>query len=263
MLITAQQYYLTFHRLLLVKLSRIVKYCMVKEVHSMHKINDARLRLYGLLVLNSILLLFIYPDMYLIMGIPFWKIALLSIAYTWFTWEVTRLIILNVRRKYPGVESVRKRLHRLILVLLPVTILISVIKIYATEKTGYYGENAVFTIYSYLYGTGMNIFYSIVITGAYESLYYWEQWKRTYAETEELKKENLQSQLDQLKNQVKPHFLFNSLNSLLALVDEDQTRAKKFIEELSFIYRYLLQCNDKELICLESELNFIRAFYFY
>jgi LytS/YehU family sensor histidine kinase len=108
----------------------------------------------------------------------------------------------------------------------------------------------------------MNLIYAAVITGVYEVQYYLQQWKHAFAEAEALKKENLQSQLDQLKNQVKPHFLFNSLNSLLALVDEDRQRAKKFIEELSFIYRYLLQCNEKELICLESELDFIKAFYF-
>lgn len=228
----------------------------------MERVNDQWLRITGLLILNTILLLFIYPDMYILMNYPFWKIALLSILYTWLTWEITRFIILKVRRKYPGIQSIRIRNILLPVLLVPAIALLSVIKVYLTSVTNYYGDKSNISIYSYLYAFGMNIIYAIVITGVYEVQYYFEHWKLSFAEARELKKENLQSQLDQLKSQVKPHFLFNSLNSLLALVDEDQERAKKFIEELSFVYRYLLQCNDKELTLVDCELDFIRAFYF-
>lgn len=262
MFLAVHQNYSLLRRRTLVKLGRMIKYCTSKQVYEMDKVNDKWLRITGLLVLNSILLLFIYPDMYVMLNYPFWKVATLSILYTWLTWELTKLIILNIRHKYPGIQNITKRNILTPIILLPAIALLSVLKVYLTTITDYYGNESNITVYSYLYAFGMNIIYAAVIAGVYEVRYYFEQWKKTFAEAEELKKENLQSQLDQLKSQVKPHFLFNSLNSLLALVDEDQQRAKKFIEELSFVYRYLLQCNDKELICLESELDFIKAFYF-
>lgn len=252
----------SFRRQILVKALRFIRYCTAKKVHYMDRLNDRRLRICGLIILNVILLLFIYPDMYVMLNYPFWKVALLSIFYTWITWEFTRYIIIKVRRKHPGIQSIRRRSILLAAILMPSVTLVSIIKVYFTAITHFYGVSTEFNIYSYLFSIGMNIIYTTVITGVYEVLYYFEQWKKTFAEAENLKKENLQSQLDQLKTQVKPHFLFNSLNSLLALVDEDRQRAKKFIEELSFVYRYLLQVNNKKLTSVDCELDFINAFYF-
>jgi LytS/YehU family sensor histidine kinase len=115
-------------------------------------------------------------------------------------------------------------------------------------------------VYSYLYSIGMTLFFCQLIAGVYEALYYLEHWKKSVREAETLEKRNLQSQLESLKNQVSPHFLFNSLNSLSGLVEEDPKRALRFINELSAIYRYLLQSNEKPLIPLRKELEFIEAY---
>ena len=80
-------------------------------------------------------------------------------------------------------------------------------------------------------------------------------------EKEALEKANLQSQLEALKQQVNPHFLFNSLNSLIALIGEDPRQAEVYAEELSSVYRYLLRSNDQHLTTLATELNFIRSYY--
>jgi len=96
----------------------------------------------------------------------------------------------------------------------------------------------------------------------YELLYSLSAWKRLAVETEALKRENLLSQLESLKEQVKPHFLFNSLSTLIGLIDEDRERAKTFVEELAYVYRYLLQSSEQVLIPLAEELAFIRAYYF-
>lgn len=74
-------------------------------------------------------------------------------------------------------------------------------------------------------------------------------------------KENLQTQLDSLKSQIQPHFLFNNLSTLSSLVAEDPKKAERFIEELSSVYRYLLQNNEQPLTTLENELNFIDAYF--
>jgi two-component system LytT family sensor kinase len=64
------------------------------------------------------------------------------------------------------------------------------------------------------------------------------------------------AKFESLKNQIDPHFLFNSLNVLSSLIDEDPEKAQKFTTSLSKIYRYVLEQKDKELVSLEEELSF-------
>jgi len=77
-----------------------------------------------------------------------------------------------------------------------------------------------------------------------------------------LQKENLQSQFEVLKQQVNPHFLFNSLNVLTSLIKLDPDLAEKFSEHLSKVYRYVLENKDNELVDLNTELVFLDAYIF-
>lgn len=77
-----------------------------------------------------------------------------------------------------------------------------------------------------------------------------------------LQKENLQTQYDVLKQQVNPHFLFNSLNVLTSLIKLEPDLAEKFSEQLSKVYRYVLENKDNELVDLNTELNFLDAYIF-
>jgi PAS domain S-box-containing protein len=77
-----------------------------------------------------------------------------------------------------------------------------------------------------------------------------------------LQKENLQSQFDMLKNQVNPHFLFNSLNVLSSLIKIEPDLAERFTEHLSKIYRYVLENKDKELVTLKTEMEFLSSYIF-
>ncbi len=77
-----------------------------------------------------------------------------------------------------------------------------------------------------------------------------------------LQKENLQSQFDVLKQQVNPHFLFNSLNVLTSLIKLEPDLAEKFSEQLSKVYRYVLENKDNELVDLNTELIFLDAYIF-
>jgi len=77
-----------------------------------------------------------------------------------------------------------------------------------------------------------------------------------------LQKENLQSQFDVLKQQVNPHFLFNSLNVLTSLIKLEPDLAEKFTEHLSKVYRYVLENKDNELVKLTTELDFLDAYIF-
>ncbi|WP_449400033.1 sensor histidine kinase [Chryseobacterium wanjuense] len=63
-----------------------------------------------------------------------------------------------------------------------------------------------------------------------------------------------------LKNQLDPHFLFNSLNVLSSLIDESPKQAQKFTASMSKIYRYVLEQKDKELVTVEDELEFAKTY---
>ncbi len=77
-----------------------------------------------------------------------------------------------------------------------------------------------------------------------------------------LQKENLQSQFEVLKQQVNPHFLFNSLNVLTSLITVDPGLAELFTERLSKVYRYVLENKEKDLVALSTEMEFLRAYIF-
>lgn len=78
-------------------------------------------------------------------------------------------------------------------------------------------------------------------------------------ENEKLKQQNLQNELNALKNQIDPHFLFNSLNSLTSLIRENKT-ATQFVKKLSYMYRYILQSGDSDLVSIREELKYLDSY---
>lgn len=80
-------------------------------------------------------------------------------------------------------------------------------------------------------------------------------------EIERLKTENLKSRCDALANQINPHFFFNSLGGISSLVrKKDDSKTLQYVDELSDIFRYILQSDRKGIVTLREELNFIEAF---
>ena len=77
-----------------------------------------------------------------------------------------------------------------------------------------------------------------------------------------LKEENIKSQFETLKNQVNPHFLFNSLNVLSSLIHIDRKAASRFVRQMSKVYRYVLDYKDKETVTLEVEMEFLDSYFF-
>lgn len=87
-----------------------------------------------------------------------------------------------------------------------------------------------------------------------------KQLQKEMLRTARLQKENFEAQLQNLKNQVNPHFLFNSLNVLGSLIPANPERATEFTTKLSEVYRAFLHNSDKELIPLEEELEIAQAY---
>jgi two-component system, LytTR family, sensor kinase len=93
-------------------------------------------------------------------------------------------------------------------------------------------------------------------------IFYFKEYKNSAIEAEQLKSITAQAELQLIKSQVNPHFLFNNLNVLAALIMKDNKEANRFIEEFSKVYRYILTNHNKELIELQAELDFIKPYIF-
>lgn len=91
--------------------------------------------------------------------------------------------------------------------------------------------------------------------------FFYSQWAEMLQRFQKLKEEKLIFQYETLKSQVNPHFLFNSLNSLSALVKTDPDLSEEFILKLSSVYRYILENQEKETIPLETELEFVKNYF--
>jgi len=98
-----------------------------------------------------------------------------------------------------------------------------------------------------------------IITLLFTALIYaWDINQKKTLENQKLLLKSLQNRYDALKNQVDPHFLFNSLNTLNGLVGYDDDRAHEYISELSSIFRYTMQ--NKQVLQLRDELNFAQSY---
>jgi two-component system, LytTR family, sensor kinase len=92
-------------------------------------------------------------------------------------------------------------------------------------------------------------------------VFFYAQWQEALKNEQKLREEKLRFQYETIRNQVNPHFLFNSLNTLSSLIDGNQT-AENFIHQLSSIYRYVLENHNVETVSLESEMEFVKDYFF-
>jgi two-component system, LytTR family, sensor kinase len=179
------------------------------------------------------------------------------IAAQWFgiLWAVRRS-----RRKYPDLSQVRERLLLSfgfsIIWVAPLMGIADFSAMNLLAGGGHYGLDGWKAI-NFVFNAGI---LSFTVIGATEAVYNYHQLRKAEMEKEELQRINLLTQYDSLKQQVNPHFLFNSLNSLSSLIRIDPMQAERFVEELSHVYRYLLQSNQGELTSLRQELGFIQSF---
>jgi hypothetical protein len=87
-------------------------------------------------------------------------------------------------------------------------------------------------------------------------------WQSSLQREQKLREEKLIFQNETLKNQVNPHFLFNSLNTLSSLVSSEPAIAEEFITRLASIYRYILENGSKDRVPLDVEISFIRDYFY-
>jgi len=109
-----------------------------------------------------------------------------------------------------------------------------------------------------------NYFVSIIITFfvtlAFHIFYFYKAYNENKVKEQKIIASSASAQFESLKNQIDPHFLFNSLNVLSSLIEENPEAAQKFTTSLSKVYRYVLEQKDKELVSVEEELKFAKTY---
>ena len=101
---------------------------------------------------------------------------------------------------------------------------------------------------------------SFIMSLIFTAIGFFKAWKKALINSEKLKTEMMAYRYESLRNQINPHFLFNSFNVLSDLVYADQAVAVKFINQLSDLFRYVLDSRDKELVPLSDELAFMHSY---
>jgi sensor histidine kinase YesM len=233
----------------------------------MVKVKDKWLRLIAITVISLIAIysnkLYQQPFSW-----PLLQRILLIIVSITLTWQGNRWIILHFRKKLSGSQELIKRIAFTFLTGILFTWLILVcttvaryVILYGAATAWEEVSNGQVFINLFTNAASKSLLVFTLFFGIYEALYYHARLNQSEEEKKQLEKEKLWSQLEKLNQEVNPHFLFNTLNSLSSLITEDPQEAEKFLNEMSKVYRYLLDNNKHELVTLETELKFIRSFY--
>lgn len=172
-----------------------------------------------------------------------------------------------LNKKVPWTENVLKRLLLEIATTFPVALLLGYIfGNIAFYVNPYHSSEYKDFIFSFLVISAVMNFVLVAIS---DWFYFFNRWKDSLIENEKaitknavLEKENVESQYEVLKNQINPHFLFNSLNVLSSLVHTNPNKAEDFIDAFAELYRYILDQNEKDLVTVSEELKISKSYIF-
>ncbi len=112
------------------------------------------------------------------------------------------------------------------------------------------------TVYDYT----LSIVIALVISAIFYVFYYYKYRQENRVKEQKIIAGTASAKFDALKNQLDPHFLFNSLNVLTSLIEEDPYQAQKFTTSLSKVYRYVLEQKNKDLVSVDEELQFAKTY---
>jgi len=219
-------------------------------------IDNKWIRIIGIPVIG-IIMPFVFYNRNDITGLLTWMA--ISISITFFVWEGSRRIVSFLWRKYPWEK--KPGLHLLISITFLISLsffmifLIYLINAAFNEDLDNYWQLM----------KGVNVAMVLIAfftTSVYEGIYLFKKWKKSLVMTSLLEKENIQAQFEALKNQINPHFLFNSLSTLSSIIPEDRDKAVEFVNKFSKIYRYVLDVKDEIVVELKDELEFVSSYFF-
>lgn len=187
----------------------------------------------------------------------YWSGVFWSGLHAFLIWNGSDYVNAFCVKKYPRFEDTKKRIALSVLcitllVILVVALVVGII--FFTSKPC--------TFEMILEDFKISYMVTSIVVSWQEANYLFSKWKETIVEAERLQKQTVVAQYETLKNQVNPHFLFNSLNTLAALIHKDPKKAEQFTEEFSKVYRYLLEMKDQTVVTLKHEMDFVNSYLF-
>ncbi len=229
----------------------------MNSCESAYGYNDKWMRIIGIPVIALICPPLFFRDTYAACD-GYWHSVIISLIFTLCVWEGSRQIFIRVTNRFPKVQDNRKRLVWLI----GLSVLYIIV---ACPTVGFLVDNLLPHEHmikkpDFVQKYGSSMILLLTVGAIYESRRLFTLWKTTLIEKEHLERAHLASQLEGLRNQVNPHFLFNSLNTLIYLIPEDSEKAVRFVQQLSKVYRYVLESRDSQMIPLQEELGFLNAY---
>ncbi|UFH57930.1 sensor histidine kinase [Spirosoma sp. KNUC1025] len=218
-----------------------------------YTLNDGKFRLVGIPLFSIVVPAIQHFDDFRQLNTTFGIYLLISVCTTLTLWEGNRLIIVQARRAFPTYSQTTRRLLTEAVIGLLYTLV-------ATFLLDQILCKAILHHDELFIGFRMSLIPTVLVYLIYEAIYFFEAWKLNVRKTESLARESVQSQLEVLKNQLDPHFLFNSMNTLAALIDDENIDAQQYLERLSDVYRYVLVSRSKNTVPLEEEIAFLDAY---
>jgi hypothetical protein len=173
-------------------------------------------------------------------------------------WELNRAGFLKAYKRVLPDATMGKRVAVIFCISYAITAPLRLLYFYSLSW--FFGEPS-YPIETFIWNNILNCLMAVwPFIATYEMLYVNRVIRQIDQEKEDLIQANLQRKYDSLKEQVNPHFLFNNLNSLSALIAKDPQRAEEFINQMSSVYRYLLRNSEENLTKLSEELKFIASY---
>jgi sensor histidine kinase YesM len=183
-----------------------------------------------------------------------------SLVYTTTFWLFNRQLMIVLRKKYNAFSDTLKRFGlqlAIIAVMVPViSVLLSILLNLVFDFLGTTDLHQP-TLFQALSSTYVLTFAIVML---YDTIYFFHKYKEAIREKDRIQMAHLQGQLDNLRNQINPHFLFNSLNTLMNLIPTDPDRAMNYLDKLSRFYRYTVSNQEQQLVPLRTELENVKLY---
>jgi len=224
--------------------------------------NDGLLMIIGIPLLSFIIPIVFFGCRFNRPPLMSWDKYLTTLFITAVIWIGNRYIMVYSRGKYPLFNEVRKRLIFQSAIMFVFTVIAD--NFLGTLSNSIFGQHKDMPSNTdvLIHSNSAAIFCTIMIIAIYESIYFMHQLRYSVEETEKLKREGLKAELNALKTQVNPHFLFNNLNTLVSVIPENPKLAVDFVQQLSKLYRHILEVKDEQSILLQDELDVLKAYAF-
>jgi hypothetical protein len=201
-----------------------------------------------------------------------WRELAISLSidffFCWLIIEVSIGIAHLLERFYPweSVPLVRFLIQTILILLVNGCIFWTQDRLYSWLYPGTLTPQQILEVWQFFI---VNLIIGLMISAFHTSYYLLQRWKTTLEEAGELKiktlelsKIALQAELQSLKLQLDPHFLFNNFSTLSELILEDPAKASLFLDNLSKVYRYMIQTVKQDLVSLKDEITFVKAYYY-